>query len=220
MSYMFEVYYRPPADSTREAALAERVSRLGGRLDYREALAEGLPGGVGLTVESRTSTGHRTRPNSSRTAQIDFAVSTPARARKSNDVAAADVDAARLAAAAVHGLHVCQQESVGKPLAEGGHEFETPWVLSSGVPISTMSYADRTATVRPRSKVPNRPKSKREAALSRSTTRAELGCVSFAGCWPQAELDRIVSKMAPTANPPPASLPAASRNDRRLRCPR
>ena len=53
----------------------------------------------------------------------------------------------------------------------------------------------------------------------RSTTRAELGCVSFAGRWPQAELGRIVSKMAPTANPPPASPPAASRNDRRLRCP-
>lgn len=51
MSYMFEVYYRPPADPTRESALAERVSRLGGRLDYREAPAEGLPGGVCLTFE-------------------------------------------------------------------------------------------------------------------------------------------------------------------------
>jgi hypothetical protein len=51
MSYMFEVYYRPPEDPTREAALAERVSHLGGRLDYREAPTEGLPGAVCLTFE-------------------------------------------------------------------------------------------------------------------------------------------------------------------------
>jgi hypothetical protein len=38
------------------------------------------------------------------------------------DVAAAGEDAARLAGTAVHGLHVCQQESVGKPLAEGGYD--------------------------------------------------------------------------------------------------
>jgi hypothetical protein len=51
MSYMFEVYYRPPADAAKEAALTERVSRFGGRLDYREIPAEGLPGGVCLTFE-------------------------------------------------------------------------------------------------------------------------------------------------------------------------
>ncbi len=51
MSYMFEVYYRPPEDPVREAALAERVSRLGGRLDYREAPDEGPAGGVCLTFE-------------------------------------------------------------------------------------------------------------------------------------------------------------------------
>ncbi len=51
MSYMFEVYYRAPADPTREAALTERVSRLGGRLDYREAPDDGRPGGVCLTFE-------------------------------------------------------------------------------------------------------------------------------------------------------------------------
>jgi len=51
MSYMFEVYYPPPADPTREAALTEHVSRLGGRLDYREAPAGGIPGGVCLTFE-------------------------------------------------------------------------------------------------------------------------------------------------------------------------
>ncbi len=51
MSYMFEVYYRPPVDAAREAALAERVSHLGGRLDFREDPAEGQPGGVCLTFE-------------------------------------------------------------------------------------------------------------------------------------------------------------------------
>ncbi len=51
VTYMFEVYYRPPEDSTREAALAERVSHLGGRLDYCEAPSGGLPGGVCLTFE-------------------------------------------------------------------------------------------------------------------------------------------------------------------------
>jgi hypothetical protein len=36
MSFMFEVYYRPPVDAQKEAALTERVSKLGGRLSYRE----------------------------------------------------------------------------------------------------------------------------------------------------------------------------------------
>jgi hypothetical protein len=48
---MFEVYYRLPADAARESALARFVSNLGGRLDYREAPAEGRPGGVCLTFE-------------------------------------------------------------------------------------------------------------------------------------------------------------------------
>jgi hypothetical protein len=51
MSYMFEVHYRPPSDTAREAALAERVSHLGGRLDYRESPPQGRPGGVCLTFE-------------------------------------------------------------------------------------------------------------------------------------------------------------------------
>jgi hypothetical protein len=48
---MFGVYYRPPADPIREAALAGRASRLGGRLDYHEVAARGQPGGVCLTFE-------------------------------------------------------------------------------------------------------------------------------------------------------------------------
>ncbi len=51
MSYMLEVYYRPPDDPAREAALADRVARLGGLLEYREAPAASGPGGVCLTFE-------------------------------------------------------------------------------------------------------------------------------------------------------------------------
>jgi hypothetical protein len=51
MSYPFEFYYGRPADPAREAALTERVSRLGGLLDDREAPPEGLPGSVCLTFE-------------------------------------------------------------------------------------------------------------------------------------------------------------------------
>ncbi len=51
MSYMFEVYYRPPADPTREAALAERIAPFGGHLDYREGSPDPESGGVCLTFE-------------------------------------------------------------------------------------------------------------------------------------------------------------------------
>jgi hypothetical protein len=36
MSYMLEVYYKAPVNQHKEAELPERVSELGGRLDYRE----------------------------------------------------------------------------------------------------------------------------------------------------------------------------------------
>jgi hypothetical protein len=51
MSFMFEVYYRPPADPEKEAALTARVSNLGGRLDYREGPEKGDPPSVCLTYE-------------------------------------------------------------------------------------------------------------------------------------------------------------------------
>lgn len=51
MSYQIEVYLCATADPTREASLAERVSCLGGRLDFREVPDEGEPGGVCLTFE-------------------------------------------------------------------------------------------------------------------------------------------------------------------------
>ncbi len=36
MSYMFEVYYKPPQNPRREPVLTKQVSRLGGRLSFRE----------------------------------------------------------------------------------------------------------------------------------------------------------------------------------------
>jgi hypothetical protein len=48
---MFEVYYKPPSNPTKEAALSVRVRALGGRLDYRED-ADGTAGtGICLTYE-------------------------------------------------------------------------------------------------------------------------------------------------------------------------
>ena len=50
MSFMFEVLYKSPSDSRREAAISERVGNLGGRLTYREEPnVEGGP--VCLTYE-------------------------------------------------------------------------------------------------------------------------------------------------------------------------
>ena len=49
MSYMFEVYYKPPANPTKEAALTSRVAAFGGRLDYREEAEE--HSGVCMTFE-------------------------------------------------------------------------------------------------------------------------------------------------------------------------
>ena len=51
MSFMFEVYCRPPTDPKKEAALTARASSLGGRLSYREAPDEEGSDGVCLTYE-------------------------------------------------------------------------------------------------------------------------------------------------------------------------
>ncbi len=51
MSFMFEVYYRPPEDPQKETALTARVSNLGGRLSYREAPENEGQGSVCLTYE-------------------------------------------------------------------------------------------------------------------------------------------------------------------------
>jgi hypothetical protein len=50
MSFMFEVYYKPPANSAKEATMTERVTSFGGRLDFREEASEQGPG-VCLTYE-------------------------------------------------------------------------------------------------------------------------------------------------------------------------
>jgi hypothetical protein len=49
MSFMFEVYHKPPADSAKEVALTDRVAQLGGRLDYCEDATEHT--GIILTYE-------------------------------------------------------------------------------------------------------------------------------------------------------------------------
>jgi hypothetical protein len=49
MSFMFEIYYKPPADPARESAVASRVAAFGGRLGYREDATEHT--GICLTYE-------------------------------------------------------------------------------------------------------------------------------------------------------------------------
>jgi hypothetical protein len=51
MSYMFEVYYKPPRDSRKEAALTQRVSALGGRLDYWEEITSNGNHSICLTYD-------------------------------------------------------------------------------------------------------------------------------------------------------------------------
>jgi hypothetical protein len=48
---MFEVYYRPPANPQRDAALSNKIASFGGRLDFLEIPGEGESGGVCLTFE-------------------------------------------------------------------------------------------------------------------------------------------------------------------------
>lgn len=51
MSFMFEVYYKPPTDAGKETNLLQQVSALGGRLDFREEPDEREGGGICLTFE-------------------------------------------------------------------------------------------------------------------------------------------------------------------------
>lgn len=59
MSFLFEVYYKPPADPAKEAALTERVRALGGRLDYREEALPNGHSGICLTYEFDSLAGAR-----------------------------------------------------------------------------------------------------------------------------------------------------------------
>ena len=67
------------------------------------------------------------------TAQIAFAVSTPASARKSI-CAAARVDRTRLESTAIDRLHVGQQKRLGKPPAKRGHDVRDAFVLEQRRP--------------------------------------------------------------------------------------
>jgi hypothetical protein len=49
MSYMFEVFFKPPANPAKEAGVTGRVIAFGGRLDYREDATEHT--GICLTYE-------------------------------------------------------------------------------------------------------------------------------------------------------------------------
>ena len=51
MSVILEVYYRPPADDRKEAALMARVARLGGRLSFHEVPETNGDHGICLTYE-------------------------------------------------------------------------------------------------------------------------------------------------------------------------
>ncbi len=51
VSYMFEVYYKLPADPKKELSLLERVSKVGGRLDCREEPKSESHGSICLTYE-------------------------------------------------------------------------------------------------------------------------------------------------------------------------
>lgn len=54
MSYIFEVYYKPPQDLQREATLTKQIKYLGGRLSFREDPDEQGMGAVCLTYEFDT----------------------------------------------------------------------------------------------------------------------------------------------------------------------
>jgi hypothetical protein len=51
MSFMFEVYYKSPADARREETITDRVAHRGGKLSYRENPPEPEGGPVCLTYE-------------------------------------------------------------------------------------------------------------------------------------------------------------------------
>jgi hypothetical protein len=51
MSFVFEVYYKPPVDGTREAAASAQASRFGGHLDFREESQRPGEGAICLTYE-------------------------------------------------------------------------------------------------------------------------------------------------------------------------
>jgi hypothetical protein len=51
MSFMFEVYYRSPADPCKETCLSKQIERFGGRLSFCEVASKDGPPSVCLTYE-------------------------------------------------------------------------------------------------------------------------------------------------------------------------
>jgi hypothetical protein len=51
MSFMFEVYYKPPADPAKDEGITKVVSRLGGSLSFKELSCARDTGAVCLTYE-------------------------------------------------------------------------------------------------------------------------------------------------------------------------
>jgi len=51
MTFMFEVYYKPPVDPAREEVLTQQVSGFGGLLDFREVPEPHENLGICLTYE-------------------------------------------------------------------------------------------------------------------------------------------------------------------------
>jgi len=139
----------------------------------------------GTMMSEKTSRGNSepARLNSSRTAQIDFARIHDRRERGNQRCLPPPPrrHCAPRRHLAIHGLHVCHsRRASGNRLRKAGTTFETPWVLSSGVPISTMSYSTRQRRTGDRQTQiqgpPHRPKSRNERrVLSRSTTRRNSG---------------------------------------------
>jgi hypothetical protein len=116
--------------------------------------------------------------NSSRTAQIAFAVSTPASARKSRDVAAAPHTPALLSPPPQSmRLHVGQEERLGKLLTKGWHDVRDAFVFSSGVP----HFNDRHAACERR---PATPSPADGGDVDRDLKR-ELGLELIEHAWPR-----------------------------------
>jgi hypothetical protein len=103
-----------------------------------------------------------------------------------HDVAAGRIDAARLAAAAVHRLHVGQEERVGKPLAERRHHVRDALALDQRRPhfddVDSPGHGRRGHRESLIQCVHVHRNLNEKRVLSRSTRRAEAGCVSVATC--------------------------------------
>src|SRR5690606_11946897 len=107
----------------------------------------------------------------------------------------------------------------GKCSRNAGTTFATPCVLSSGVPISTISTPPSSAaaaTVRPCAIVETSTEIwKLYCVRSRSASRALAACAASRLCAAGRGRMSARSAAAPAARPPSAARPPCTRNDRR-----